>query len=132
MRTWGQDKGAAFCGASLCLGPVLEPFLLLIQWELGGHLAAGDQSPGRAQRQGLSLTWGHPRSGLPTTWLCPPLPLCRGAPAPQSGPSSATLTPYKQLAICLVSSVPSWPFLFLHPKAPPSQVPHDESLPQGE
>lgn len=92
MRTRGQDKDAPFCGASLCLGPALETFLQLIQQEFGGYRAAWDQSPGRAQRQGLLVTWGHPRSVLPTNWLCPPLPLCRGTPVPQSGPTSATLT----------------------------------------
>lgn len=105
MRTWGQDKGVAFCGASLCLGPVLKPFLQLIQWELGGHLAAGDQSLGRAQRQGLSVTWGHPRSGLHTTRLCPPLPLCRGAPAPKVVPLQPHLLPTNSLpfVLCRVS-----------------------------
>lgn len=115
---------AHLCGASLCLGPALETFLQLIRWELGGTWLRGtSQTSHLAGHKGR----GSESPGAIPGVRCPPLP-----PTTAAQPA-APLAPYKQLAVCHVLSMLSWPFSFLHPKAPPpSQVPHGASLAQGQ
>lgn len=98
----GQDDGAPFRGGSLGLGPAWEPFLQLIRPELGRGVPG---CVGPVTRQGTKTgALGHlgpSQVVLPANWLCAPLLLCHGTPAPESRPTSAALTPHSSLPFVL-------------------------------
>lgn len=98
----------------------------------GGYLAAWDQSLGRAQRQGLSVSWGHPRSHCPPTGCAHPF---SSAMAPQPR-KVVPLQPHLRLTAAYRLSCFECSVLAVLPASqrppPPSLVPHVVSPTQGQ